>query len=80
MAERYTQVWGKGSSSDKLCLYDVFLIIHGKAFYKIFNPERELYGERPTQSAPTPLWPMPAIIFIYGIQTMPEKHFIGQPI
>jgi hypothetical protein len=57
-----------------------FRSFHGKAFYKIFNPERELYGEHPKQSAPTPLWPMPAIIFIYGIQAMPEEHFIGQSI
>lgn len=72
---------GKGSSSVS-CAYMMFFgALHGReAFYKIFNPERELYGEHPTQSAPTPLWPMPAIIFIYGIQTMPEKHFIGQPI
>jgi hypothetical protein len=80
MPERYTQVWGMGFSSISCAYMTFFRSFHGKAFYKIFNPERELYRKRPTQSAPTPLWPVPANIFIYGIQTMPEKHFIGQPI
>jgi hypothetical protein len=29
-----------------------FGAFHGEAFYEIFNPEGELYGEHPTQATP----------------------------